>query len=360
MSEEFSSNVENELAAAENELEGLDARRKLLVERIRSLREQQARLRLEKRGERLEPGETSLTTFSTEKEKIVLFRSLFRGREDVYPRRFESTKTGKKGYLPVCQNEWVTGVCQKPRIRCEQCNHRIFAPVTDEIFGNHLRGFDPKERAGKDFVMGVYPLLPDDTCWFLAVDFDKTTWQQDAAVFFETCQSYNVPAALERSRSGNGAHLWIFFSELIHASTARKLGAFLLTQTMELRPEIGLDSYDRFFPNQDTLPKGGFGNLIALPLQKKPRDNGNSQFLDNKFVPYPDQWAFLSSVRRMSRQEVEIIVAQAEQNDRILPFRIPVTDEAEDEPWKAPPSRHRKEMPITGPLPETIQIVLGN
>lgn len=360
MSENFYSNAENELAAAENELAAIDARRKILLEKIQSLRHQQARSGLEKIGERRVSPNSSLTNLSTEKEKITLFRSLFRGREDVYPRRFESIKTGKKGYLPVCQNEWITGVCQKPRIRCEHCNHRMFAPVTDEVVRNHLTGFDPKERSGKDFVMGVYPLLPDDTCWFLAVDFDKTTWPQDAQAFFETCQSYNVPSVLERSRSGNGAHLWIFFSELIPATMARKLGAFLLTQTMERRPEIGLDSYDRFFPNQDTLPKGGFGNLIALPLQKKPRDNGNSLFLNDELVPYVDQWAFLSSVRRMERQAVEALVVQAEQSDRILPIRIPVTDEAEDEPWKAPPSRHRKETPITGPLPEQIQLVLGN
>lgn len=360
MSKDFFSNIEYELAAAEKELAALDARRKILLEKIQSLRDPQARSGLEKIGERLEPGDTKLTDFSTEKEKLSLFRNLFRGREDVYPRRFESIKTGKKGYLPVCQNEWITGVCQKPRIRCEQCNHRMFAPVTDEVIRNHLTGLDPKERSGKDFVMGVYPLLPDDTCWFLAVDFDKTTWQQDAAAFFETCQSYNVSAALERSRSGNGAHLWVFFSELIPASSVRKLGAFLLTQTMERRPEVGLDSYDRFFPNQDTLPKGGFGNLIALPLQKKARDDGNTLFLDEQFVPFADQWAFLSSVRRMSRLEVEALVIQAEQNDRILPIRIPVTAEAEDEPWKAPPSRHQKETPITGQLPEQIQLVLGN
>jgi superfamily II DNA or RNA helicase len=360
MSDYSFSDLKNAIAAAEDELSALDARRTVLLEKIRSLRDQQIRIGLENVGGKLDSKEAGLTNLSTQDEKIALFRNLFRGREDVYPRRFESIKTGKKGYLPVCQNEWVTGVCLKPKIRCEQCNHRMFAPVTDDVVRNHLTGFDPKEHSGKDFVIGVYPLLPDDTCWFLAVDFDKTTWQQDAGAFFETCRSYQVPAAFERSRSGNGAHLWIFFSEIIPATVARKLGTFLLTQTMERRPEIGLDSYDRFFPNQDTLPKGGFGNLIALPLQKKARDNGNTLFLDDQFIPYTDQWAFLSSVRRMSRKEVESLVAQAEQNDRILPIRVPVTDEADDEPWTAPPSRHRKEMPIIGPLPEQIQLVLGN
>ena len=152
-------------------------------------------------------------------------------------------------------------------------------------------GFDPAAPAAKDFTIGVYPLLVDETCWFLAADFDKDTWMEDVTAFLETCQTHNVPAVLERSRSGNGGHVWIFFSELIPASLARRLGSYLLTRTMENRPEIGLDSYDRFFPNQDTMPKGGFGNLIALPLQKKPRESDNSVFVDENFEPYPDQWA---------------------------------------------------------------------
>ena len=352
--------VINELAAAEDELAALDVRRARLLEKLRFLREQQAKPVFKEVGENLKFGDTIITNQSTQDEKVAQFRSLFRGREDVYPRRFESLKTGKKGYQPVCQNEWVEGICQKPRIRCEHCNHRRFDPITDEVIRNHLRGVGLNDRLGKDFVVGVYPLLMDDTCWFLAVDFDKTTWQQDAQAYSETCQAYHVPVAIERSRSGNGAHLWIFFSAPIPASMARKLGAFLLTQTMERRPEIGLDSYDRFFPNQDTLPKGGFGNLIALPLQKKARDNNNTVFLNGQFIPYPDQWAFLTSLRRMSWQEVEALVVQAELNDRILPIRIPVTDEAENEPWKALPSRNRKETPISGPLPEQIQLVLGN
>jgi len=165
---------------------------------------------------------------------------------------------------------------------------------------------------------------------------------------------------LERSRSGNGGHIWIFFSEPIPATLARKMGAFLLTQTMDRRPEIGLDSYDRFFPSQDTLPKGGFGNLIALPLQKKPREQGNSLFLDENIIPYADQWAFLSSIRRISRQEVERVVAEAEKLGELLRVRIPVTDENDDAPWAMPPSKRRKEPPIIGPLPEQINLVYGN
>ena len=118
-----------------------------------------------------------------------------------------------------------------------------------------------------------------DLCWFLAIDFDGTEWVDDVSAFLETCHTLKVPAALERSRSGNGGHVWIFFCEPIQASLARQLGSAILTKTMEKRHQIGLKSYDRLFPNQDTMPKGGFGNLIALPLQKAPREKGNSVFL---------------------------------------------------------------------------------
>jgi len=189
--------------------------------------------------------------------KIALFRSLFRGREDVYPQRFESRKTGRAGYSPACGNEWVQGICEKPRIKCSECQHQRLLPITDEVIRWHLCGHDDR---GREFVMGVYPMLPDETCFFLAADFDKATWQEDTRAFLETCREMNVPAVLERSRSGNGGHVWFFFNEAVPAALARKLGTHILTKTMERRPEIGLDSYDRLFPNQDTLPGGGFGS----------------------------------------------------------------------------------------------------
>ena len=131
---------------------------------------------------------------------------------------------------------------------------------------------------------GSIRFLQDETCWLLAVDFDKKTWQKDAAAFLAACREMNVPAVLERSRSGNGGHVWIFFNRAIPATTARKLGCAILTRTMEFRHQMGLESYDRFFPNQDTMPKGGLGNLIALPLQKIPRAEGNSVFVDSNSV----------------------------------------------------------------------------
>lgn len=295
---------------------------------------------------------------SSPQVKIALFRSLFRGRDDVYPRRFESRRSGKSGYAPACANEWVRGICEKPRIKCAECPHRRFYSVTDDVIRWHLSGHD---NEGQPFVAGVYPMLLDETCFFLAVDFDKQGWREDATAFVDTCHRMDLPAALERSRSGRGAHVWLFFEEAVAAALARKLGSHILTETMERHADIGLDSYDRFFPSQDTLPQGGFGNLIALPLQKQSRERVNSVFVDDQFVAYPDQWSFLSTVRKIGRPQIEDIVRDAERRGRVVGVRFPVTDEDEEgEPWTAPPSRRRKEPPIVGELPRTLELTLGN
>jgi superfamily II DNA or RNA helicase len=329
------------IAELEKELAQLNTRRTELINKIAELK-QGKRQRLEVTS-RL----PSVNDKSSQNAKVALFRSLFRGRDDVYAGRFENQKTGKKGYWPVYRTDWAK-------------EDREFMPLTDDVVKNHLLGRDPQDRFRRDFTIGVYPMLPDETCYFLVADFDKVTWQADAGAFLETCKLFNVPAVLERSRSGNGGHIWIFFSEPISTSLARKMGTFLLTQTMDYRPEIGLDSYDRFFPSQDTLPKGGFGNLIALPLQKKPREEGNTLFLDDKFIPYSDQWAFLSSIHRMSLQDVEKVVEKAGKLGELLGVRVPVTDENDDTPWATPPSKRHKEPPIVGQLPEQIDLVLGN
>jgi hypothetical protein len=289
--------------------------------------------------------------------KIALFRSLFRGREDVYPRRFESRKTGKSGYAPACGNEWVRGVCEKPRIKCADCPNRRFLALTDDVVRWHLSGHDDD---GQPFVAGVYPMLLDETCFFLAVDFDKTGWREDATAFLDTCRRLSLPAALERSRSGRGGHIWLFFDEAVPAVLARKLGSHILTETMERHPEAGLDSYDRFFPSQGTLPRGGFGNLIALPLQKQPRERGNSVFVDEHLAPYPDQWAFLSDVRKIGRFQLERVVLDAERRGRVIGVRALLDEEQEDQPWTTPPGRPRKEPPIIGELPRSLELVLGN
>ena len=295
--------------------------------------------------------------FSSPSAKIALFRSLFRGREDVYARRFLSRKTGKSGYQPACGNEWVQGVCRKPAIKCTTCPNQRFLSITDERVSCHLKGED---NTGAEFVMGVYPMLLDETCFFLAVDFDKEDWQRDVRAVLATCQQVGVPAALERSRSGLGGHIWVFFKEAISAVLARKIGALILTETMESCPEVGLDSYDRFFPNQDTLPKGDFGNLIALPLQKSPRERGNSVFLDDEFNPHPDQWKFLAGIQRMNRVQVEALVHKAERKGRVIGIAFPQEEEFADSPWTAPPSRRRQDLPICGPLPKVLELRLGN
>ena len=295
-------------------------------------------------------------THSPAPTKIALFRSLFRGREDVYARRFESRRTGRSGYAPACVNEWVRGICEKPRIKCALCPNRRFVPVTDDVVRWHLQG---RDDSGQAFVAGVYSLLLDETCFFLAVDFDNAGWQADAVAFLQPCRRLGLDAALERSRSGRGGHVWLFFDVAIPASLARRLGSHLLTEAMEDRPEVGLDSYDRLFPNQDTLPQGGFGNLIAWPLQREPRDHGNSVFVDDKLVPWPDQWAFLAGIRKAPRVEVERIVQEAERRGRILGVRLPPQEDEEDEPWTAPPSRRRPPRALPG-LPNSLELVLGN
>lgn len=286
------------------------------------------------------------------RQRVALFRSLFRGREDVYARRWENAD-GRHGYMPAAVKDWKAINKSRPedRKKVDQ-KTRKFLPLTDAVIEDHLLG---KET------VGVYALLPDETCWFLAADFDKTTWEYDSLAFLETCQELNVPAALERSRSGKGGHIWIFFERALPAITARKLGCVLLTRTMERRHQVGLDSYDRFFPNQDTMPKGGFGNLIALPLQRAPRKQDNSVFIDHDFHPHPDQWQFLSTIRRMPVDAAEEIVAEAQRKGDLVGVRMSITDDEEaQDPWTLPPSRKRKERPIEGPLPKTVQIVRAN
>lgn len=290
------------------------------------------------------PG-TKPSRLSTE-DKIALFRRLFRGRTDIYPVRWES-KVGKSGYSPACANEWKRGICEKPRIKCSDCPNQAFLPVTGELIYDHLAG---------TVTAGVYPLLSGDTCHFLAVDFDEADWREDARAFAHSCRELDVPVALEVSRSGNGAHAWIFFSMAVAAREARRLGTAIISHTCARTRQLALSSYDRFFPNQDTMPKGGFGNLIALPLQKKPREQNRSVFVDEKLQPYSDQWAFLASVRRLAPEAIEATILRATAGTHPLDVTF-IAEEDQYEPWKRPAAGSRK---LPGPMPTSLAVTLAN
>jgi superfamily II DNA or RNA helicase len=350
----MSTQEETDIASIRARLDKLEAERSSLSERLANLQSKASSVGT---GEAVS---APITAHSNAAEKIGLFRRLFAGRADVFPLRWENSNSGKSGYAPACANEWVRGVCNKPQVKCGECQNQAFVAVSDSVIARHLRGEDSQRSGGAGFVAGVYPVLLDGNCWFLTADFDGEHWAADALAFMETCRLSGVPAALERSRSGVGGHVWIFFSRPIPARDARKLGAILLTETLERRPELGFASYDRLFPSQDTLPQGGFGNLIALPLQRRPRDYGNSVFVDRNLHTYKDQWAFLASVVRLTPEEVYIRIEAAEARDRVLAVRMPVADEDGDEPWNQPPSQRPPIRPVTEPLPDRVKIVLSD
>ena len=280
-------------------------------------------------------------------EKVALFRRLFRGRTDVYPIRWESKTTGKSGYAPACGNEWLAGVCEKPRIKCGECNNRLLIPLSDTVIYEHL--------AGKRTI-GVYPLLADDTCHFLAADFDEASFREDAKAFYQSCHELGVPVALEISRSGNGAHAWIFFTGSVSARDARRLGTAIISHTCARTRQLKLGSYDRLFPNQDFMPKGGFGNLIALPLQKHPRENGCSVFVDADLRPYPDQWALLASILTMPAHDIEPTILRATGNAHPLDVTF-IDEEDQKEPWKRSAS---VSMKLVGSMPTSLTVTLAN
>jgi hypothetical protein len=256
-------------------------------------------------------------------EKIRLFMSLFKGREDVYAKRWQN-REGLAGYAPAYRNEWKSGFCRKPAVKCFDCRQPSYEALVGKVIEAHLRG---------NIVAGLYPLRLDETCHLLAIDFDDDGWQQDCVTLREVCVAFGIPVALERSRSGNGAHAWFFFADPILASLARKFGFALLTCAMSRRHELPFKSYDRFFPNQDIMPKGGFGNLIALPLQKAAREQGHSVFLDENFKPYEDQWRFLAGIGRLSEEAIAGLIPRLSPGSELGALRKDDEEEAE-KPWE--------------------------
>ncbi|MBI5098546.1 MAG: DEAD/DEAH box helicase family protein [Nitrospirae bacterium] len=335
----------NAIFSIKKRLTGIDAEREKLVNELNEL--QTALADIESAS--FSSPTASVTAQSSTNKKIALFRILFRGREDVYPKFWISKKTGAVGYSPVCENEWLRGICKKPSVKCGVCDNRRLSSLSDDVVRRHLEG---------NIIIGVYPMLEDETCYFLAVDFDKQNWQEDAKAFLTTCRNNNIPSSLERSRSGNGGHVWIFFSEPVSSSLARQLGSYLITETMSQRHELDMKSYDRLFPNQDTLPKGGFGNLIALPLQKAPMEKGNSIFLDDDLIPYSDQWAYLSEIKKLSLKDIQSFVEQVTREKDIMDISMSQTDE-EVRPWERSSSGSPTFEKLACELPSVINAVLA-
>lgn len=306
----------------------------------------------EKHGSSDKPNESTsgresktVDKFSKPGDKINLFMSLFKGRDDVYAERWENSKKDISGYSPACGNEWVPGICQKPKIKCSACKNKAYLQPNETVIEKHLRG---------EIIAGIYPLLADETCWFLSMDFDDDGWQSDISALRKTCAKFNIPIAVERSRSGNGAHAWFFFEEPVSAAIARKFGSALLTFTMNRRHQITFKSYDRLFPNQDTMPKGGFGNLIALPLQKAAREKNNSVFIDKNFHMIQDQWDFLSSVKKFSLEKIESSITELCPGNEL---GILKEDNEEDniKPWES-----KKEVLAKKDCPDSIELVKAN
>lgn len=279
-------------------------RLKIIDEKLAQLEQQQLDLETERahlvtnHGEPKNEQSKSAKPLSVD-QKVQLFKRLFKGRSDIFANRWQNSQ-GRSGYSIACNNEWAPTICNKPKIKCMDCTHQNFKALNEQAIYAHLTGKQ---------VVGLYPLAQDNTCYLLAIDFDKTDWKDSLSAVDEACRQFEIPHALEVSRSGNGAHLWIFFSEPVSAKVARLLGFALLDKAMERYPDLTFESYDRLFPNQDIMPDGGFGNLIALPLQYQSRQQGNTQFLDKEFNPFEDQWGFLSTLKPLSLKQLNELIS---------------------------------------------------
>ena len=247
------------------------------------------------------------------KELVQFFYSMFKGRKDVYSLRSgkPNAKTGKHGYYTQCENFWKDGLCGKKdgkNTKCQSCPNQKYKPLTGDVIYAHLTGV----KKDCSDVVGLYPVWPDGTCNYLVFDFDNhdessdsVKWQKEANALRAICTDNDVPCLVERSRSGKGAHVWIFFEKAINIKKARLFGAALLDKGVESVNQQSFDTYDRMIPAQDKLPEGGLGNLVALPLQGRSVKNGNSVFVDEKWQPYHDQWSVLKNTGKLSETFID-------------------------------------------------------
>jgi len=309
------------IAVVEARLREFDSAREAVARELAELRAQREQVISDGAGD----DEPDRTASWTPQRKVALFASLFRGREDVFPHRWEKPAKGKSGWAPRCDNEWKAG-CNKPRVKCGECPNQAFPPPDEGELLRHLRG---------RHVMGAYPLLAGDMCRLLAIDLDERSWRADVMALREACRELGLIPAVERSRSGEGAHVWFFFSDPVQAALARRFGLMLLTDAMARSPTLGMASYDRLFPSQDTLPKGGFGNLIALPLQQEARQRGNTLFVDEGLEPFEDQWSYLESLPQIAPARLQELVARGLRDGDVL--GVPEETENGDAPWRPAP-----------------------
>jgi hypothetical protein len=302
---------EHRITAIKSELQQLESRRQILLSELRELTSSdgEAEISTTFLGDRAFHKEPE-----TPEEKIQLFLKLFCCRSDVFPRYWENKKSGKKGYSPVCSNEWKNGICFKPKVKCSVCSNQSFVPFDANSVRNHLMG---------KIAMGSYAIDQQDRCIFLAADFDKSTWREDIRTYTNVAAEMNIQVSTEISKSGNGAHAWIFFKEHVQAKKARRLGEVILSRAMESQNTLHLDSYDRFFPNQDLLPSGGFGNLIALPLQKHYRNKNLCVFLDRNFNIISNQWEYLSQLNCLTENELDTTLYET----NVQEYRLDAADE---------------------------------